>query len=451
MSVNTSGALFRKILWSTLLAAFLPLVVSCGGMDPRDVDVELEESAPEVKITSYNKALSELGIMTGVYDTGLVNIMSTDIADNTGTAATTGGEIQRNITEIMKSTLNSIGGGVGYVPYDPAFIQNQMVTGYSSFENKIKPDVVLTGGITEFDRGLETRGEGMDAAATANIKGIKTSLPSEQVGANFGNTGKTGKARITIDFNMIDPNTLTGIPKMTTTNSMEVHKAMKEKEIGLTLFGPTFGLKGSVKKVQGRHEAVRLLVQVSMVQMIGKYLNLPYWRLLGDDANPDPIVLESLEEIYYSMDDAAKTAAVQQWLYIHGYDLQMTGQLDSQTEAALAKFDPAYQIGSKKISKDQFIAIYTTMPFRDEARARRKALNNILYEAAMAAEANAASTPQVAAAPVAQNVETAVYADQEIAQAQAAPAAQPEAAPAPAAAPKRAGFGFGRKLKDDEW
>ena len=26
-----------------------------------------------------------------------------------------------------------------------------------------------------------------------------------------------------------------------------------------------------------------LLVQVSMVQMVGKYLVLPYWRLLGDD------------------------------------------------------------------------------------------------------------------------------------------------------------------------
>lgn len=450
MEVIKSGTLLKRILLSTTYAATLFLVVSCGGMDPRNVEVELEESAPEVKVTSYNKALSSLGVMTGVFDTGLVNIMSTDITDQTGTAMTTGGEIQRSITEIMKSTLNSIGGGVGYVPYDPSFIQNQMVTGYSSFENKIKPDVVITGGITEFDRGLETRGEGFDASATANIKGIKTSIPSNEVGARFGDSSKSGKARITLDFNMIDPNTMTGIPKMTTTNSMEVHKSMRNKEIGLTIFGPTFGLKGSVKKVQGRHEAVRLLVQASMVQMIGRYLNLPYWRLLGNDI-PDPVVLDSLAEIYFSLDDASIANMVQQWLYIHGHDLQMTGQIDAQTEAALVKFDSAYQVGSGKVSKDLFINIYLSMPYLDQGRARRKALNKILYAQAMAEEA------APAAAPVAQVTETA-YAEPAVQQqAAAAPAPQQEEAPAPsaAAAPppasRKPGFSFGRKLRDDEW
>ena len=37
--------------------------------------------------------------------------------------------------------------------------------GYPNFDKKIIPNVVLTGAITEFDRGLETRGKNTDFGA----------------------------------------------------------------------------------------------------------------------------------------------------------------------------------------------------------------------------------------------------------------------------------------------
>ena len=275
--------------------------------------------------------------MSEIYDTGVMKVQSQDIADETGTALTTGGEIQRNITEIMKSTLNSIGGNVVFIEYDPTYIQNQMVSGYSNFDNKAIPDVVITGGITEFDRGLETRGKGMNADAEADFTGMPDWLPSQTVGASFGDTGKRGKARITLDFNLKDFQTLAGISRMTTTNSMEVYKGLQERELGITLFGPTFGLKGTIKKVQGRHEAVRLLVQVSMVQMIGKYLTLPYWRLLGDDSRPDKVVLDSISDTYYRMGPEDRIGAVQQWLTLHGYDVEINNKLDSSNSGCIEK------------------------------------------------------------------------------------------------------------------
>ncbi|MFO7605939.1 MAG: peptidoglycan-binding domain-containing protein [Desulfurivibrionaceae bacterium] len=427
----------------------MPLIISCAGVDPRDVDVELEQTAPEVKITSYTGALSDLGSMSTVFDTGLVKIQSNDITDKTGTAMTTGGEIQRNITEIMKSTLNSIGGNVVFIEYDPGFIQNQMVTGYSDFADKLIPDVVITGGITEFDRGLETRGDGVDVGAQATVSGLKSWVPSDEIGVNYGSAGKAGKARITLDFNMKDFTTLAGIAKMTTTNSMVVNKATRQKELGITIFGPTFGLKGSVKKVQGRHEAVRLLVQTSMIQMVGKYLNIPYWRLLGDDTLPDPVVLDSIAAIYYSMAPATRVAAIQQWLYIHGYDTQVTGVLDAQTEAALLAFAPDYQVGSGEISEELFTDIYIGMPFDAAAVGRRAALDNILYQQAMA-QAEPAAPEQ--AAPEAVAYEEQAYEEQ------VAAAPHAEAAPREAPAAESAGnanalqsTGFGRMLNDSDW
>jgi len=437
----------RKVLLGTILMASLPIFVSCSSIDPRNVDVELEQSAPEAKITSYTEALSDLGRMTEVFATGVARIQCSDIADNTGTAMTTGGEIQKNITEIMKSTLNSIGGNIVFIEYDPSFIQNQMVTGYSNFEQKVIPDVVITGGITEFDRGLETRDTGVDAGGSASFSGVPSWVPSDEIAVNYGNTGKTGKARITLDFNMKDFTTLAGVPKMTTTNSMEVNKAVKQKELGITLFGPTFGLKGAIKKVQGRHEAVRLLVQLSMIEMVGKYLAVPYWRLLGEGSLPDPIVIDSVTANYYNLSPAYRIALAQQWLYVYGYDVKLTGKIDAKTLAALQSLNPAFPADSKELSEKDFVNLYLNMPYDAAALGRRNALNNIINQA-VAQQQEAAQEPasaqqtQEAPAP-----EAAPAATQEA----AAPAAEPAAAPAASAGNTMKSTGFGRKLSDSEW
>ena len=80
--------------------------------------------------------------------------MAKEIVDNTGTSVATSGEIPRDITEMVKSTLNGIGGNVIYIPYEPEFMTNTAGTGYSDFADKILPQVVLSGGITEFDMSV---------------------------------------------------------------------------------------------------------------------------------------------------------------------------------------------------------------------------------------------------------------------------------------------------------
>ncbi len=354
---------------SILMTAAL-ILTGCVG-DPAKVDVQLEETAPEVKVTSYTVALDRLGLMTEIYDTGIVKIQSQGIGDDTGTAATTGGEIQRDITEIMKSTLNSIGGNVQFIEYDPAFIQNQMVTGYSNFEGKLIPDVVVTGGITEFDRGLETRGQGTDVGAEAEFTGMPSWLPSQSVGVEYGKDNKQGKARITLDFNLKDFKTLAAIKKMTTTNSMVVNKAMANEEFGITLFGPTFGRKGSIKKVQGRHNVVRLLVQVSMIQMVGKYLVLPYWRLLGEDAVADETVIRHLNRSFFQMSPPEQILKCQELLYLYGYDIPLTGTLDATTVAALQQKAPNFNPGAGIVDLDTFVQLYINVPVDQTCLGRR--------------------------------------------------------------------------------
>ena len=139
------------------------LVVSCATLDPQKVDVELQETKPSQKITPYYNALDDMGLMTDIYDIEEMRIQSTNIDDKTGASVSTQREIPGEITEMVKSTLNSIGGRIIYIPYDPNFIVSQQGTGYGVGVKELTiPEVILTGGITEFDRGLETRGGNTD-------------------------------------------------------------------------------------------------------------------------------------------------------------------------------------------------------------------------------------------------------------------------------------------------
>ena len=375
----------------TIAIVFSWSLVSCQSVDPRNVDVELPETFPAEKVTSYTQALTDLGLMTEIYNTDLLNIQSNPIGDDTGASRSTGNEIPQDITEMIKTSLNSIGGNVVFIPYDPAFVQNQTLTGYSTFENKTIPDIVLSGGITEFDRGLITRGENTDAALDIEVKGFPDFLPSKNIGLRYGDEGKAGLARITLDFNLLNFRTLAGIAKINAVNTMEVNKAVGGKELGISLVGQTFGMKGTIKKVQGRHAAVRLLVELSMIQIVGKYLAVPYWRLLGDEAIPDPVVTSAISRYYSSLSPAQVNDVIQQWLYISGYEVPLKDTLDPQTRDALTKVDSQFGPSTDKVSLGLFTKVYLNIPISYEAVQRREELTKI-FSSEVSPTATAAET-----------------------------------------------------------
>lgn len=359
---------FPVLIFSSLLAG-------CAHMDPRRVDVALPVSMPAPKTTSYTQSLADLGLMTEIYGTPELKIQCTPVGDNTGASMSTGGEIPRDITEILKSVLNAFGGRIIFIPYDPAFMQNQAATGYANFQNKTIPDVILSGGITEFDRGLETRAKNTDLSGGAEFRGLPEAFPSKAVEFRAGAAAKSGLSRITLDFNLLDLETMTGLPKMNITNSMEVHKALREKELGISLFGQSFGAKGSAKKVQGRHAAVRLLVELSAIQLVGKHLRLPYWRVLGQETQPDPMVLDQIAEYFRCLTPQEALANAQEWLALYGYDMKTHGQWDERTKRALIQVDDTFDPTRENLTVETFTRVYLNIPLTADAKRRRDALN----------------------------------------------------------------------------
>ncbi len=355
-----------------IIGFLMTQLISCG-LSPQQVDLDLNNTLPEVKVTVFSEAIRKLGQANQIFGRGALYIMSKPAFDRTGTSLPTQGEIPQDISEMVKSTLNAVGGNIWYVPYDPEFMLNTAQTGYSEWGDKLLPDVVLVGGLTEFDRGLVTKEEGADVSGSAEELGVP-------MGLDFQDTRKTSLARITLDFNLLDFKTFTGIPFVQAVNSIQVHKGLGIDQLGFTVYGQTLGLRGNIKKIQGRHAAVRLLVQLSIIQIIGKYQKLPYWRLIPN-MSPDPVVLDALREEFYAMDRPDRIAKIQEYLYLLGKPVKVTGRLDTATMQAIASFKSERGLRNPSpISEELYLALIENVPIDIQAKVRRRQVNVMIED-----------------------------------------------------------------------
>lgn len=353
----------KQKLKAGVCSCFLLVAVSGCGLNPQTADVDINNTLPEAKTTVYQDAVRKLGMMSAIYGKLPINIMSKNISDNTGTSVATNAEIPSDITEMVKSTLNAIGGNIVFIPYDPDFFANSANTGYSDFSQKLIPDVIVSGGITEFDRGLVTKGDSAELDATIGDFGL-----------GFEDQNRASLAQVTLDFNMINFKTLAAIPRVQAVNGIKLHKGTKEDNFAFTVKSVTLGAQGTIKKVQGRHAAIRLLVELSMVQLLGRYQELPYWRLLPGGQR-DEIVIDEVLSRFYDMRPSERLSAAQRLLYLHGYDVKITGRKDSATQAALQEFANKNSLTpSDTIDEKVYLALFENVPVDLATRARAKSL-----------------------------------------------------------------------------
>ncbi len=357
--------------WSVIgIMLLVWTLAGCTAIAPKPEQLQLPSEPPMVRETSFSEALTQLGVLSEIYGANLMKIQIRELDDVTGTSYHTGGEIPRSITVMVKSALNSIGGKVVYIPFWPDYFAGIQVSGYAMNDQKLLPDVILAGGITEFDRGLTTldRTRNLDAE-TGDLRDASSALPGRTIGLDYSQGDKWNMAKIAVDFNLVSFQAMFGIPKMQASNGITVYKGIKEEELGFTLFGPTIGLRGSVKKVQGRHDAVRMLVQFSVIQLVSRYLDLPYWQLL-DGAQPDPVVMENLRVNYLKKAPANQTLLVKRLLWLHGHPVAVNPQLDGETKAALAKVDNTFDSQAASVPVDTFIKLYLSVPVSDHSKAQ---------------------------------------------------------------------------------
>lgn len=290
-------------------------------------------SAPEVNLnknqviakqeTNYSQALREVNSMISVFSNkSKVHVKVNNITDD----ATNGGKLPLNINTIVNKSFNRIGGKV--------------IT-MSSFNSKNLPKnvYIINGAITEFDV-TESDAFSADGAAEGTYNG--------QSGDFNGGLSKGNKTtKLTLTLNPVNPRTGNFIARSSTDNTIIIEQKNSASEFGLSILGTGIGLNSSLSKAHGLHASINVLVELSVVEVLGRLVNYPYWLLTGGEVNPDVLKHLSNKFLHDSLNE--KIAKISYLLALKGSPVETTSIMNSQLKVAIKKYKISHGLGNNDI------------------------------------------------------------------------------------------------------
>lgn len=318
-----------------------------------------EASSPSALVTRYGSALESFGDLLEKYRSSgkVLYVQTRGIGDSTGLShPLVGSELPGDITEMVRSAINRIGPRVVYVPFQPEYVAAHAQQG--SKIQLVQPDVLITGAITEFDRAIGSAGKGANARATFGGGRGQTDL-------SWDRKSSTTLSDLSLDLNLVDFATQTMIPRVQAANTIRVLNQVYENGIDFAIYGNAFGVVTNTRYLQGRHSAIRLLVDLSVLEVLGRHTNVPYWRCLPN-GKPDPVVMSAIKRSYNQNDTPTKVKWLQNTLKDFGFPLTATGTLDDKTRLAIDEVATRFNIqqSGDYLDPEVFAGIYINIPLK---------------------------------------------------------------------------------------
>lgn len=196
---------------------------------------------------------------------------------------------------------------------------------------------------------------------------------------------------MSLDLSMIETEGLTLLPGVTSKNFVLIRRKGKgfDGDLSLTKFGVQYNF--TFTRSDGQGQALRSLVELSVIELYGRLLKIPYWTCLGlTDA--DPGVAGEIEDWWESLREDLPTLVtyLQLQMQIRGlYKGEIDGQLNEESRRAVRAYKGALGLTPDLNVDAAFFKRYLAANHADVQRAA----------AARLAEIEATDGPVGAAAP----------------------------------------------------
>jgi len=193
----------------------------------------------------------------------------------------------------------------------------------------VLPQFDIRGSVTQFDEDVLRR----DIAGGANVGLFSTQLSR---GTQFNVLG--------FDASVISVPDLTLVPGVTSKNTVIVARDERaiENNASIRKVGLNFNMR--VTQGAGIAQALRNMVELASVELVGKLTRVPYWTCLGVPAESAEVRRE-IEDWFYSMrDESERNKFFQEQLRNRKF---FDGPVDGQSTPALDRALRAYRRGLK--------------------------------------------------------------------------------------------------------
>lgn len=293
-------------------------------------------------ITNFTPALRCMDDLLLAYGKKDIVITTAGIPDSTGKVQT--GTKEMLISAASKMSIKSK--SLAFIDYDTersdllALFQDIQAAG--AFNHKL-PNYYIRGAITQLDENA------IDAQSGGGI-----ALPFMDIGLSKDQVSSV----ISIDMNVGETTSRMILPGVNASNSLVVTRSGNSKEAGgkIGKIGLSFNM--SLNKAEGLGSGVRALIELGMIELVGKLTGTPYWKCLQIEKT-NPVMLEQAREWYDAMAPQDRIKLVQRKLNGMGmYSGAINGIASGELASAVGKFQAENSlIADGRINFDLYYAL----------------------------------------------------------------------------------------------
>jgi hypothetical protein len=228
----------------------------------------------------------------GTIDPLRIAIVSVNDATNVSTVQYPNSEIPNDFTNMTLSIASKIGGPIRivHIPKD-----NEIISAYQYGATPGKKDpffntygashyrqdtIQIYGALTEYDRFIRNARRSRDAS-------VEVGGGSGETDFEFSRFDDKNTARMTMDFYTAHGFVGDIVNHSSATNTVQLFQRGHDRSYGISVDGNSLGYAVSHSIVDARHKAIRLLIEWGMIETLGKYEYIPYWKCLPNANNKE--------------------------------------------------------------------------------------------------------------------------------------------------------------------
>jgi len=344
----------NRILGSILVVWFL---TGCIG-EPKFSEKEKKIAMPFNNESYFSDAFKKLNKLLIAFGTPIYKIQVKTIENLTSAKSAMPMDSGSFIKTPIILNLNHI----KLVAYEPIFNKYETkTTGFVYFPEmkKSMPQLVINGGITQFDKGIISKSNNFDLDTEFGGGEWRTD-------GRFNYDNSDSYSQIALDLSIFRYKDRTYLSGVATKNKIEIHRRRKKNRFGMFLNGSGIGYSKYSTLQQSKDEALRILSEYSLIQLLGRLYNVPYWKCTTPNMKSDKYVIDRVVQNFTTSKQEMKLKLIEQLIGFYGFKSKINGKISKDELQALNIISKKYKFKEKRILTPNFYReLYIYTPFFD--------------------------------------------------------------------------------------
>ena len=376
-----------------VVAAIAGAVAGCSTMEVTKNTVKQTETArvgpqetPFRSITGFSSALRCMDNMMIDYGVRDVSMLVEDIFDQT--KKVNAGTRDMLITAVSDMTRRSRAIRVVAFGRDATNVISFLASAQRQSAYEVIPQYDIKGSVSQFDENV--------------IRNQKDLGIGYQPYFNLGISRDAASNILGLDLSVLTTDDMSILPGVTSRNAVVILKTGKGADLDAAYhkFGVSFSM--SLSKSEGQAQALRGLVELAVVELMGKLTKTPYWRCLGADAGANEEIKLEMSDWFFAM-SASRVELIgyfQNQMRQRGfYEGPIDGKFNPAIDEAIANYRVAIGLSKEALIDEALFNAYLNT---DQTKIARPAKASVYVESGQPAP-QAAQPAQVALAPASPN------------------------------------------------